>query len=117
VTTTLERRKEVLALAHEHNFLIMEGERYNFAGLLQASDLNPSSPDDPYYYLYFGSAARPPSYWELEGQGDKPCGRVLRFDSFSKVISAGLRIGMVTGPKALVDAINMHVSTHRADSA
>jgi DNA-binding transcriptional MocR family regulator len=41
---------------------------------------------------------------------DKPRGRVLRFDSFSKILSSGLRLGMVTGPKALVDAINMHVS-------
>ena len=25
-------------------------------------------------------------------------GRVLRFDSFSKILSAGLRVGFVTGP-------------------
>lgn len=35
-------------------------------------------------------------------------GRVLRFDSLSKILSAGLRLGWVTGPKELVDRINMH---------
>lgn len=66
--------------------------------------------DDPYYYLYFGSDPRPPSYWELEGKLNKPRGRVLRFDSFSKILSSGLRLGLVTGPKPIVDAINSRVS-------
>ena len=29
-------------------------------------------------------------------------GRVLRFDSFSKILSSGLRIGFTTGPKELI---------------
>lgn len=92
VTTSLERREAILQLAHEHNFIIME--------------------DDPYYYLYFGSAPRPPSYWELEARyNDRPRGRVLRFDSFSKILSSGLRLGLVTGPRALVEAINMHTAS------
>ncbi|KIM33517.1 hypothetical protein M408DRAFT_326211 [Serendipita vermifera MAFF 305830] len=90
-TASLERRLEVLRLAHEHNFIIME--------------------DDPYFYLYFGTAPRPPSYWELEGRSNKPRGRVLRFDSFSKVLSSGLRLGLVSGPRVLVEAINLHSST------
>lgn len=42
-------------------------------------------------------------------------GRVLRFDSFSKVVSSGLRIGCVSGPAALVERIVLHgqaVSLH-----
>ncbi|PVF99708.1 PLP-dependent transferase [Serendipita vermifera] len=98
VTTTLDRRLEVLKLAHEHNFLILE--------------------DDPYYYLYFGEAPRPPSYWELEGQDSThSIGRVLRFDSFSKVLSAGLRMGFVTGPKVLIEAINVHTSSANLQSS
>jgi kynurenine/2-aminoadipate aminotransferase len=34
-------------------------------------------------------------------------GRVLRFDSFSKVISGGMRLGWVTGPRELVDRIQL----------
>ena len=47
----------------------------------------------------------------LEAQtGDRSVGRVLRFDSFSKILSSGIRIGFVTGPTPLLDAIDRHVS-------
>ncbi|KZT23122.1 PLP-dependent transferase [Neolentinus lepideus HHB14362 ss-1] len=88
-TTTLKRRKEILALAREHNFLIME--------------------DDPYYYLYFGEAPRPASYFTLELE-EPEVGRVLRFDSLSKVLSAGIRIGFASGPEPLLRAMDMHTA-------
>jgi hypothetical protein len=48
----------------------------------------------------------------LEAQtGNRTVGRVLRFDSFSKILSAGIRIGFVTGPAQLLDAIDRHVWT------
>ncbi|KAH9970633.1 PLP-dependent transferase [Lactifluus volemus] len=91
-TTALNRRKEVLDLLREHNILILE--------------------DDPYYFLYFGTGPRIPSYFMLEAQtGDRSVGRVLRFDSFSKMLSAGTRIGFVTGPDPLLDAIDRHTAT------
>jgi tryptophan aminotransferase len=66
--------------------------------------------DDPYYFLYFGTGPRIPSYFMLEAQtGDCSVGRVLRFDSFSKILSAGIRIGFVTGPEPVLDAIDRHV--------
>ena len=40
----------------------------------------------------------------------KQTGHVLRFDSFSKVLSAGIRIGFASGPTPLLAAIDMHVS-------
>ncbi|TBU41945.1 PLP-dependent transferase [Dichomitus squalens] len=87
VTSTVERRLEVLELARKHNFLILE--------------------DDPYYYLYFGSAPRPPSYFTLER--DQPeVGRVVRFDSLSKVLSSGMRIGFISAPQPIIDAVVMH---------
>ncbi|EJD49564.1 TdiD protein [Auricularia subglabra TFB-10046 SS5] len=85
-TTTLERRKEILKLASEYNFLILE--------------------DDPYYYLYFGTAPRPDSYFSLDTEG-----RVLRFDSLSKVLAAGLRLAFVTGPTPIVRAMDLHTSS------
>ncbi|KAE9406259.1 PLP-dependent transferase [Gymnopus androsaceus JB14] len=99
MTATLERRKEVLRLAREYNFIILE--------------------DDPYYYLYYGKAARPPSYFALEAtepfgaeaEGITEVGRVLRFDSLSKILSAGLRIGFATGPEALLRRIDLLTST------
>ncbi|KAI0342586.1 PLP-dependent transferase [Trametopsis cervina] len=89
LTATLERRREVLQLAHEHNFLILE--------------------DDPYYYLYYGDAARPPSYFALELE-EPAVGRVVRFDSLSKILSAGIRIGFMSGPEPLMQAIDMHTA-------
>ncbi|KAF9037710.1 PLP-dependent transferase [Panaeolus papilionaceus] len=90
MTATLERRKEVLKLAREHNFLILE--------------------DDPYYYLYYGEAARPPSYFHLELE-EPEVGRVLRFDSLSKILSAGIRIGFATGPEVLLNAVDAYTAT------
>ncbi|KAH9949122.1 PLP-dependent transferase [Amylocystis lapponica] len=89
MTATLERRQEVLALAREHNFIILE--------------------DDPYYFLYYGDAARYPSYFKLELELPE-VGRVLRFDSLSKVLSSGIRIGFASGPEPLMQAIDMHTA-------
>jgi len=67
------------------------------------------STDDPYFYLYYGEAPRPKSYFELEAQ-QAEVGRVIRFDSLSKVLSAGIRIGFVSGPPAILEAIDMHTA-------
>jgi len=91
MTATLERRKEVLKLAREFNFIILE--------------------DDPYFYLYYGKAPRTPSYFALEKMELPEMGRVLRFDSFSKVLSAGMRIGFASGPGVILDAIERHTAT------
>ncbi|KAF5374493.1 hypothetical protein D9615_009117 [Tricholomella constricta] len=93
MTATLERRKAVLSLAREHDFIILEGEPY-----------------DPYYYLYYGKAPRYPSYFSLELE-EPETGRVLRFDSLSKILSAGIRIGFASGPKSLLLAIDGHTAT------
>ncbi|XP_038055168.1 kynurenine/alpha-aminoadipate aminotransferase, mitochondrial-like [Patiria miniata] len=79
VTTSAERRKEIYAIAHEYDLLIVE--------------------DDPYYYLQ-EVMPRVPSYLSLDVDG-----RVLRFDSFSKIVSPGLRCGYITGPDAIVKKI------------
>ena len=83
-----ERRNEIYKLCCDYNLLLLE--------------------DDPYYYLQFGEKqSRPPSFLSLDTQG-----RVLRyasssqilislifcrFDSFSKILSSGIRLGFVTG--------------------
>ena len=93
MTATLPRRLKVLQLSRKHDFLILE--------------------DDPYFYLYFGERPRPPSYFSLDNPQDQAWdgNRVLRFDSLSKILSSGIRIGWLTGPPALVTAIERHTST------
>ncbi|THG93294.1 hypothetical protein EW145_g8411, partial [Phellinidium pouzarii] len=65
---------------------------------------------DPYYYLYYGKAARPPSYFTLELEQPE-VGRVVRCDSLSKVLSAGIRIAFASGPAPIMDAIDLHTSS------
>jgi len=65
--------------------------------------------DDPYYYLYYGTGSRAPSYFALEAQQPE-AGRVLRFDSLSKILSSGIRIGFLCGPEPLMTVIDMHTA-------
>jgi kynurenine/2-aminoadipate aminotransferase len=61
--------------------------------------------DDPYYFMqYSSSGALERSFLSMDTDG-----RVLRFDSFSKILSSGLRLGFVTGPKPLIDKIALHM--------
>ncbi|KAF8976938.1 hypothetical protein BGZ46_007814 [Entomortierella lignicola] len=84
VSQTLERKKEIYEIAREHNLLILE--------------------DDPYYYLQYGEKI--PSYFSMDVDG-----RVLRFDSMSKILSSGLRVGWATGPVELVNCMNLITQT------
>ena len=80
------------------------------------SKLTDSRIDDPYYYLYYGKAPRVPSYFALELE-EKNVGRVIRFDSLSKILSAGIRIGFVSGPEAILRSIDMHVRLSRTSTS
>ncbi|KAJ9108584.1 hypothetical protein QFC19_002300 [Naganishia cerealis] len=82
-----ERKLEILKLAHEHDLLILE--------------------DDPYYFL---ASERPTSYFELETQVVPGGGRVIRFDSLSKVLSSGMRLGFAAGPTPIMKAMDVLTS-------
>jgi len=88
-TATLERRKKIYQIACKYNLIILE--------------------DDPYWFLRLS----PPtgesqnqeelkSYFSMDTEQ-----RVIRFDSFSKIISAGIRIGFATGPAELIYKIQL----------
>ncbi|KAJ7574349.1 PLP-dependent transferase [Mycena floridula] len=89
-STSAERRREILELSKMHDFIILE--------------------DDPYCHLYYGDDPQAPSYFALERTSGGPTGRVVRFDSLSKIISAGMRVGFVSGPAKILDAIDSHTS-------
>ncbi|XP_064617176.1 kynurenine/alpha-aminoadipate aminotransferase, mitochondrial-like [Liolophura sinensis] len=80
---TLKRKEKIYKIAQTYDLVILE--------------------DDPYFYLQFNKP-RVPSFLSLDTDG-----RVLRFDSFSKVLSSGMRVGFVTGPRTLVDRIILHM--------
>lgn len=86
-TLSNDRRRAIYELAQEYDCIILE--------------------DDPYYFLHPNYKDGLTSFLEMDNTsgGD---GRVLRFDSFSKIISAGLRVGFVTGPVKLLERLNYH---------
>jgi len=60
--------------------------------------------DDPYRHLHLEpNSSKIMSFLEMDDAR-----RVLRFDSFSKVISSGFRIGWVTGPQPLVERMQLN---------
>ena len=83
---SLARRQRVYEVARTYDLLILE--------------------DDPYHWLQYRAArgaARRPSLLSLDRDG-----RVLRFDSFSKLLASGVRLGWATGPPALIERIELH---------
>ncbi|XP_041360154.1 kynurenine/alpha-aminoadipate aminotransferase, mitochondrial-like [Gigantopelta aegis] len=79
---TWERKKAIYKLCQDYDIIIME--------------------DDPYFYLQF-SKPYVPSFLSMDVDG-----RVMRFDTFTKVMSSGMRIGCLSGPRALVNKIIQH---------
>ncbi|KAJ9480025.1 putative Aromatic/aminoadipate aminotransferase 1 (putative) [Pseudozyma hubeiensis] len=101
-----DRKRSILQIVRKHNLLLLE--------------------DDPYYFLSFQglepgadavNRSRGKSYFQLEAQDGGGVGRVIRFDSFSKILSAGLRLGFVTGPKEILDAIDLDTSSRNLQTS
>ncbi|XP_043516488.1 kynurenine/alpha-aminoadipate aminotransferase, mitochondrial-like [Frieseomelitta varia] len=82
---TDSRKRQIYELAETYNFLILE--------------------DDPYSFVHFLDKA-PATFLELDTKG-----RVIRLDSISKVISPGLRLGVVTGHKEIIKRLTAHMET------
>ena len=63
-----------------------------------------ATPQDPYHHLLLdGVSSDLGSFYQLDVDG-----RVLRLDSFSKVLGGGLRLGWVSGPQILVERLRLH---------
>ncbi|XP_077280838.1 kynurenine/alpha-aminoadipate aminotransferase, mitochondrial isoform X1 [Temnothorax americanus] len=77
------RRRNVYELAQKYNFLIVE--------------------DDPYYFIHF-LGKQPTSFFSLDTDG-----RVIRLDSFSKIMSAGIRVGVVTSHPDIATKLQIHM--------
>ena len=58
--------------------------------------------DDPYFFLH-PNRESVKSFLSLDKDG-----RVIRFDSLSKLISSGIRIGFATGPSKLIERLSFH---------
>lgn len=76
------RRRQIYELACRYDFLIVE--------------------DEPYMFLNYDERCVP-SLLSLDA-----CGRVLRLDSLSKVVSSGLRAAWLTAPTPLLRRLELH---------
>ncbi|MDR0918661.1 MAG: PLP-dependent aminotransferase family protein [Oscillospiraceae bacterium] len=84
--TTLERRKEIYALAQKYDIIIIE--------------------DDPYGSLRFAGKDIP-SIKSLDTDG-----RVIYVGSFSKILSPGLRVGYVSANREIIQKITVCKQTN-----
>jgi len=78
-TTSLERRKVILELAEEHDFLVVE--------------------DDPYSYFYL-DGVEPPSLKSMDSSG-----RVIYVSTVSKILAPGLRLGWVVADEEIIEKL------------
>ena len=81
ITMPLERRKAIYDIARAYDLFIYE--------------------DDPYGEIRFGGE-RVPTFKEMDADN-----RVLYAGSYSKTISAGLRVGFLYGPSEVIQAIQV----------
>jgi len=97
-TLSLERRKKIYSICQKYDILIIEDDPYYF---LQMPDYNsitlfPSSEEEFLESLI-------PSYLRIDTDG-----RVLRCDSFSKVIAPGSRAGWITAAPLFIERLTRH---------
>ncbi|KAK5109814.1 hypothetical protein LTR62_006547 [Meristemomyces frigidus] len=100
-TQTLERRRAIYAIAQKHDILILEDEPYYFLQMQPyiAGEVTDSQPQSHQDFL----TSLVPSYLSLDTEG-----RVVRLDSFSKVIAPGVRVGWITAPEHICERYHVH---------
>ena len=101
-TQTFQRRKEIYAVAQKHDLYILEDEPYYF--LQMQPYTGPNAPDEPppaSHEEFLRSLV--PSFLSLDIDG-----RVMRFDSFSKVIAPGSRVGWITASEQICERYRTH---------
>ena len=83
---SLDRRRKLIEIADIYDLLIIE--------------------DDPYYFLQFEEPVE--SIFSLDWNSSSPSRRTIRSDSLSKVVSAGIRVGWITGPTEVISKVELH---------
>ena len=104
-TQDLERRKQIYAVAQKHDLYILEDEPYYF--LQMQPYTGPNAPDVPppaSHKEFLDSLV--PSLLSMDVDG-----RVMRMDSFSKVIAPGSRIGWITASEQICERYRCHADT------
>lgn len=103
-TQGTERRREIYAVCQKHDVFIIEDEPYYFLQMepYKGRDASPAATSPPQDVQSFLSSLIP-SLLSMDVDG-----RVLRMDSFSKVLVPGSRLGWVTGSAQVVERYIRH---------
>lgn len=101
-TQGIERRKKIYRVAQKHDVYIMEDEPYYFLQMQPYTGQGvPDVPPPASHEQFLKSLV--PSYLSIDVDG-----RVMRMDSFSKVVSPGSRVGWITASEQIVERYKMH---------
>ena len=101
-TQSEKRRREIYRCAQKHDVYILEDEPYYF--LQMQPYTGPNAPDVPppaSHEAFLKSLV--PSLLSMDVDG-----RVMRLDSFSKVIAPGARVGWITASEQIVERFVRH---------
>lgn len=103
-TLSVERRREIYRVCQKHNVYILEDEPYYFLQMQpytagQGAAVDGAAPASHAEFL----KSLVPSYLTLDVDG-----RVMRLDSFSKVISPGSRVGWITASQQVIERFVRH---------
>ena len=103
-TQGVQRRKEIYRVAQAHDLIILEDDPYYFLQMdpfVAVEDGNHPSTNTQSPAELLETIL--PSYLSLDIDG-----RVIRMDSFSKVVSPGVRLGWITAPQQIVERYKNH---------
>lgn len=107
-----ERREEIYKIAQKHDLIIIEDEPYYF---LQMESYTTDLEKRKEAHIHLHDAflkAMVPSFISIDTEG-----RVIRLDSFSKVLAPGLRFGWIVGQKNLLERyVRLHEVSIQAPS-
>lgn len=101
-TESVERRKAIYKIAQKYGFMIIEDEPYYFLQMDSNTSDKPTS--TPTHEDFMKSLV--PSYLSLDTDG-----RVIRLDSYSKVIAPGSRLGWIVGQKRIIERVLLQHET------
>lgn len=104
-TQSGERRKAIYKVAQKHDVYIVEDEPYYFLQMQPYTGADGAPAPPPASHEEFIKSLIP-SYLSIDIDG-----RVLRLESFSKVISPGSRVGWVVGSEQIIERFTRNCET------
>lgn len=101
-TQSEQRRRDVYKVAQKHDIFILEDEPYYFLQMQPYTGADAPSVPPPKSHAEFLKTLVP-SFLSMDVDG-----RVMRMDSFSKVVAPGSRVGWITASQQIVDRYLKH---------